>query len=197
MATKLIVGLGNPGLKYQWTRHNAGFMVLDRLSVVSGISVTRKKFSGLYGEGDWNGEHVLLLKPQTFMNLSGQSVSHALHFHKLSIRDLVVIHDDLDIPFGRAKLKEGGGHAGHNGLRSLVSELGGGGFVRVRVGIGRPLHGEAADYVLGNFARSELALLPNLIDNIVDLLALYIREGMSKTMSLYNKRDLLAEQQES
>ncbi len=194
MATKLIVGLGNPGPKYQWTRHNAGFMVLDRLSVVSGIDVTRKKFSGFYGEGDWNGERVLLLKPQTFMNLSGQSVSHALHFQKLSMHDLVVIHDDLDIPFGRVKLKEGGGHAGHNGLRSIVSELGGGGFVRVRVGIGRPFHGDAADYVLGNFTKTELSSLPGLTENIVDLLALYIREGMSKTMSFYNNRELLVDQ---
>lgn len=191
MATKLIVGLGNPGQKYQWTRHNAGFMVLDRLSAVSGINISRKKYSGFYGEGDWKGEHILLLKPQTFMNLSGQSVSEALRFHKLSLRDLVVIHDDLDIPFGRVKLKEGGGHAGHNGLRSLVEQLGGGGFTRVRVGIGRPSHGDAADYVLSNFAKSELAQLPMLVDNIVDLLDLYINEGMSKAMSLYNSRELL------
>ncbi len=195
MATKLIVGLGNPGRKYQWTRHNAGFMVLDRLSDVSGIAISRKKFSGFYGEGDWNGERVLLLKPQTFMNLSGQSVSQALNFQKLSLRDLTVIHDDLDIPFGRVKIKEGGGHAGHNGLRSLVSELGGGGFTRVRVGIGRPVHGDAADYVLDSFAKYELAVLPELIDNIIDLLALYIKEGMSKAMSLYNNRELLAEKQ--
>jgi len=195
MATRLIVGLGNPGPKYQWTRHNAGFMVLDRLSDVSGISAARKKFSGLYGEGDWNGERLLLLKPQTYMNLSGQSVSHALNFNKLSMRDLVVIHDDLDIPFGRVKLKEGGGHAGHNGLRSLVAELGGGGFARVRVGIGRPLHGDPADYVLSNFAKSELAVLPDLTENIVDLLALYLKEGLGKAMSLYNNRDLLADQQ--
>jgi PTH1 family peptidyl-tRNA hydrolase len=131
MSITLIVGLGNPGLKYQWTRHNAGFMVLDRLSDLAGIPVARKRYSGLYGEGSWNGAHLLLLKPQTFMNLSGRSVSEAMRFHKLSFKDLVVIHDDLDIPFGSVKLKEGGGHAGHNGLRSLVSELGGGGFVRV------------------------------------------------------------------
>ncbi len=194
MATKLIAGLGNPGQKYQWTRHNAGFMVLDRLSAVSGIPMGKKKFSGFYGEGDWSAEHLLLLKPQTFMNLSGQSVSQALHFNKLSMQDLVVIHDDLDIPFGRVKLKDGGGHAGHNGLRSLVSELGGGGFIRVRIGIGRPLHGDPSDYVLGNFAKSELALLPCLIDRVVELLSLYLRDGMGKAMSLYNNRDMLNDQ---
>src|SRR6202007_1523719 len=127
--------LGNPGSKYQWTRHNAGFMVLDRFAQLAGISVTKKNFSGLYGEGTFRGERLLLLKPQTFMNLSGRSVAEALRFHKLSLQDLIVIHDDLDIPFGRVKLKEGGGHAGHNGLRSLMQELGNGQFVRLRVGI--------------------------------------------------------------
>ena len=151
MATKLIVGLGNPGSKYQWTRHNAGFMVLDRFSKDAGIAVTRKNFSGLYGEGTYHGERLLLLKPQTFMNLSGRSVAAALNFHKIDIQDLIVIHDDLDIPFGRVKLKEEGGHAGHNGLRSLLQELGSGRFVRLRIGIGRPLHDVAADYVLSSF----------------------------------------------
>src|SRR5664279_3561335 len=169
MATKLIVGLGNPGSKYQWTRHNAGFMVLDRFCQSAGIAVTRKNFSALYGEGPFQGERLLLLKPQTFMNLSGRSVAQALNFHKLSLQDLIVIHDDLDIPYGRVKLKEGGGHAGHNGLRSLLQELGSGQFLRVRVGIGRPLHEDAADYVLSNFTREELALLPRLLDGAVDL----------------------------
>jgi PTH1 family peptidyl-tRNA hydrolase len=191
MATKLIVGLGNPGPKYLWTRHNAGFMVLDRFSQSAGVAVTRKNFSALYGEGILQGERLLLLKPQTYMNLSGRSVAEALHFHKLSLQDLIVIHDDLDIPFGRVKLKEGGGHAGHNGLRSLMQELGNAQFYRVRVGIGRPLHADAADYVLSNFSRDELVLLPRLLDGVVDLLKLFIGEGLPKAMSLYNNRDLL------
>ena len=153
MPTKLIVGLGNPGPKYSWTRHNAGFMVLDELARRAGIAVSRKTFSGFFGEGTYRGERLLLLKPQTFMNLSGRSVNPALHFHRLSLQDLIVIHDDLDIPFGRVKLKDGGGHAGHNGLRSLMQELGGGQFARIRVGVGRPLHGDAADYVLSPFTR--------------------------------------------
>jgi PTH1 family peptidyl-tRNA hydrolase len=193
MATKLIVGLGNPGSKYQWTRHNAGFMVLDRFCQGAGIAVTRKNFSGLYGEGPYQGERLLLLKPQIFMNLSGRSVAQALNFHKLSIQDLIVIHDDLDIPYGRAKVKEGGGHAGHNGLRSLLQELGSGEFLRVRIGISRPLHEDAADYVLSNFTREELALLPRLLDGAVDLLQLIIAEGVSKAMTLYNGKDLLEE----
>ena len=127
------------------------------------------------------------------MNLSGRSVAQALNFHKLSIQDLIVIHDDLDIPYGRAKVKEGGGHAGHNGLRSLLQELGSGEFLRVRIGISRPLHEDAADYVLSNFTREELALLPRLLDGAVDLLQLIIAEGVSKAMTLYNGKDLLEE----
>ncbi len=192
MPTKLIVGLGNPGPKYSWTRHNAGFMVLDELSRRAGIPVSRKTFSGLFGEGQYLGERLLLLKPQTFMNLSGRSVNPALHFHRLSLQDLIVIHDDLDIPFGRVKMKEGGGHAGHNGLRSLMQELGGGQFTRIRVGIGRPAHGDAADYVLSPFSRDEQALLPRITEGTVDMLELLLAEGLPKAMSLCNNKDLLA-----
>jgi PTH1 family peptidyl-tRNA hydrolase len=167
-------------------------MVLDRLSEVSGISVSRNRYSGLYGEGNWLGINLLLLKPQTFMNLSGRSVTEALRFHKLSLKELVVIHDDLDIPFGTVKLKEGGGHGGHNGLRSLMSELGGGGFVRIRVGIGRPKFGDAAGYVLTNFDKDEMSQLSRLLDGILDVLSLYFKEGIGKAMTCYNSRDLLA-----
>lgn len=191
MAVKLIVGLGNPGPKYQWTRHNAGFMVLDRLSHLAGITVTRKNFSGLCGEGNWQGERLILLKPQTFMNLSGRSVAEALRFHKLSVEDLIVIHDDLDIPFGRVKLKSGGGHAGHNGLRSLSQELGSGAFLRVRMGIGRPIHGDVVNYVLSNFSPEEMTGLPRLLDGVIDLLEMLVTEGLPKTMSLYNNKELL------
>ena len=191
MATKLLVGLGNPGTKYQGTRHNAGFMVLDSLSRLTGIPVTKKTFSGLYGEGTWQGERLLLLKPQTFMNLSGRAAAEALRFHKLSLREMIVIHDDLDLPFGQLKLKEGGGHAGHNGLRSLIQELSGNDFLRIRVGIGRPVRGECADYVLSPFTREETALLPRLMDGVVDCLDLLLREGTGKAMTQYNNRDLL------
>jgi len=193
MSTKLIVGLGNPGSKYLWTRHNAGFMVLDELSRRGGIPVTRKTFSGLYGEGTYLGERLLLLKPQTFMNLSGRSVNPALHFHRLSLPDLIVLHDDLDIPFGQVKLKEGGGHAGHNGLRSLMQELGGGQFTRVRIGVGRPQHGEPADYVLSPFSREEQVQLPHLLGKVADVVELLLLEGLSKAMSIYNNKNLLAD----
>ncbi len=192
MAIKLIVGLGNPGPKYVWTRHNAGFIVLDRFAHLNGIPVTKKNFSGLYGEGNFRGNRLLLLKPQTFMNLSGRAVAEALRFHKLTPKDLLVIHDDLDIPFGQIKLKEGGGHGGHNGLRSLHQELGTGDYTRLRIGIGRPGRGDMADYVLSNFGKEEMTSLPQLVDGIVDGLEMYIAEGLPKTMSIYNNRDLLA-----
>ncbi|HJV37159.1 aminoacyl-tRNA hydrolase [Geomonas sp.] len=183
---KLVVGLGNPGPQYSWTRHNAGFMVLDRLSSLAGISVTRKAFSGLAGDGNWAGERIFLLKPQTFMNLSGRSVAEALRFYKLSLSDLIVVHDDLDIPFGKVRLKEGGGHGGHNGLRSLGQELGSNAYARLRVGIGRPVHGDVVNYVLTNFAKDEMNSLLEVLDQSVDALEMVIREGMPKAMSIFN-----------
>ncbi|GAM10109.1 peptidyl-tRNA hydrolase [Geobacter sp. OR-1] len=192
MSGKLLAGLGNPGAKYLWTRHNAGFMVLDRLANHAGTTVSKKAFAGLYGEASCWGERLHLLKPQTFMNLSGRSVSPALHYHKLTLDDLIVIHDDLDIPFGQIKLKKGGGHGGHNGLRSLMQELGSGEFTRIRVGIGRPGFGDCADYVLSPFSKAEMAGLPDLLDGIVAAIEMLIAEGLPKTMSIFNNKDLLA-----
>lgn len=191
MSTKLIVGLGNPGPKYLWTRHNAGFIVLDRLSGQAGIGVTRKSFSGLYGEGNHRGHRLLLLKPQTFMNLSGRAVAEALRFHKLTLADLIVIHDDLDIPFGSLKLKEGGGHGGHNGLRSLAQELGGSGYLRLRIGIGRPAHGDVTGYVLQNFASQEMQGLSHVVEGAVDALEMLLDEGVGKAMSLFNNKEFV------
>lgn len=190
MAVKLIAGLGNPGTRYQWTRHNAGFMVLDRLSEIAGIQISKKGFSGLCGEGWWKGERLLLLKPLTFMNLSGRSVAEAIRFHKLSPQDVVVVHDDLDIPFGRVKLKRGGGHGGHNGLRSILAELGNGDFTRVRVGIDRPVRGDVVDYVLTPFSREETRQLPFLLDGVADAIGSLFADGLEKSMSLFNNRDL-------
>ena len=191
MAVRLIVGLGHPGPKYLWTRHNAGFIVLDRFAALAGIPVVRKSFGGLYGEGEFRGNRLLLLKPQSYMNLSGRSVAEALRFHKLEPADIIAIHDDLDIPFGQIKCKADGGHGGHNGLRSLHQELGGGGYSRLRVGIGRPVHDNMADYVLTNFAKEELSTLPQIVDGVVDALEMIIIEGLPKTMSLYNNKVLI------
>jgi PTH1 family peptidyl-tRNA hydrolase len=192
MDSKLIVGLGNPGTRYQWTRHNAGFMVLDRFSHVSGIQINRKCFSGVGGEGSWKGLRLFLLKPQTYMNLSGKSVAEAMRFYKIPVENLIVIHDDLDLSFGKAKIKQGGGHGGHNGLRSLISDIGNRDFVRIRIGIDRPIHGDPTDYVLGTFNKSEEQRLLQLLDGIVDMLECLLTEGLEKSMSKFNNRDLLS-----
>lgn len=190
MAAKLIVGLGNPGPQYSWTRHNAGFMVLDRLSRQTGISVTKKAFSGLSGDGNWAGERVILLKPQTFMNLSGRSVAEALRFYKLTPADLIVIHDDLDIPYGSVRLKLGGGHGGHNGLRSIDQELGSKEYLRVRMGIGRPVHGDVSNYVLSNFFKEETDSLLNVLDGVIDAMEMLLKEGLPKAMSIHHSKKL-------
>jgi PTH1 family peptidyl-tRNA hydrolase len=192
MAVKLIVGLGNPGPRYQWTRHNAGFMVLDRLSHLAGIPVAKKGFSGLSGEGFWQGHRLLLLKPQTFMNLSGRSLAEIARFHKILSEEIIVVHDDLDIPFGRVRLKKGGGHGGHNGLRSILSVFGTGDFIRLRIGIGRPVRGDVVDYVLQPFSAIEMQDLASVLDGAIDTLESFFSDGLEKTMSLYNNRDYLA-----
>ena len=188
MATKLIVGLGNPGPKYQGTRHNAGFMVLDRLAEVIRVTVDRTKFNGLYGEGNWFGERLVLLKPQAFMNLSGRGVAEASRFFKIVPADIFVIHDDLDLPFGQIRLKEGGGHGGHNGLRSIIADLGSADFLRLRVGIGRPDKGSAEKYVLSSFPVEESGFVRHVADGACEALEMLLREGLPKTLSIYHAR---------
>ncbi len=187
----VIVGLGNPGPKYQWTRHNAGFLFLDRLANLENLSINRKNFSGLTGEWNNAGNRLILLKPQTFMNLSGQAVMQALQFYKLPMSQLIVAHDELDLPFGTVRLKQGGGHGGHNGLRSIMEQLGKGDFIRLRIGIGRPLHGDTVNYVLGNIPPEQMEDLPRVLDGGLDMLEMLLDEGLPKAMSLYNNRNFL------
>jgi PTH1 family peptidyl-tRNA hydrolase len=191
METYVIAGLGNPGPKYQWTRHNAGFLFLDRLALLENISVSRKSFSGLAGEWNYKNSRLILLKPQTFMNLSGQAVMQALQFHKLSLSRLIVIHDELDLPFGTIRLKQGGGHGGHNGLRSIMEQLGKGDFTRLRIGIGRPPHGDTVNYVLGNIPPAEMEIMPRVLDGGLEMLETMLDEGLPKAMSLFNNKNYL------
>lgn len=163
---RLFVGLGNPGAKYAGNRHNIGFMAVERIAADHGFSPWRDKFQGQVSEGRLGGEKVLLFKPGTFMNLSGQSVAAAVAFHKLTPADLVVFHDELDLAPGRLRLKQGGGHAGHNGLRSIHQHLGEG-YGRVRLGIGHPGHKDAvAGYVLHDFAKADHGWLEDLLRGI-------------------------------
>jgi PTH1 family peptidyl-tRNA hydrolase len=163
---KLFVGLGNPGPKYAGNRHNIGFMALDRIAADHGFSPWRKAFQGLVAEGRLGAEKVALLKPETFMNLSGQSVQAAVAFWKLPLADLTVFHDELDLAPGKLRLKQGGGHAGHNGLRSIHGHLGDD-YARVRLGIGHPGHKDAvAAYVLHDFAKADQDWLDDLLRGI-------------------------------
>lgn len=191
METFIIAGLGNPGPKYQWTRHNAGFLFLDRIAALEGISIARKQFSGQTAEWDRKNTRLVLLKPQTFMNLSGRSVISALQFYKLKPEQLIVAHDDVDLPLGTVRLKQGGGHGGHNGLRSIMELLGRGDFLRLRIGVGKPLHGDVSDYVLGNFSPKEMEIVARVLDGALEQLETALDEGVPKAMSLYNSRNYL------
>ncbi|WP_309667444.1 aminoacyl-tRNA hydrolase, partial [Tabrizicola sp.] len=173
---KLFVGLGNPGAKYAGNRHNIGFMVLDRIAADHSFSPWRKAHHGLVAEGRLGSEKVILLKPETFMNLSGQSVHAALAFYKLPLADMTVFHDELDLAPGKLRVKQGGGHAGHNGLRSIHGHLGDA-YGRVRLGIGHPGHKDAvAAYVLHDFAKADAEWLEDLLRGISNGAAL-LAEG--------------------
>lgn len=189
METYLIAGLGNPGPKYQWTRHNAGFLFLDRIARLKGLSVTRKQFGGLTAEWERRGKRLILLKPQTFMNLSGRSVMPALQFYKLKPQQLIVAHDEIDLLLGVARLKQGGGHGGQNGLRSIMEQLGTGDFLRIRLGIGRPLQGDVTNYVLGNFTPPEMELFARVLDGALEMLEAALDDGVPKAMSLFNNKN--------
>ena len=162
------VGLGNPGAKYAGNRHNIGFMALDRIADDHGFSPWKRSFQGLISEGRLGSERVLLLKPETFMNLSGQAVGEALRFHKLTPAEVTVFHDELDLAPGRIKVKLGGGHAGHNGLRSIHAHIGEA-YHRIRLGIGHPGHkDQVASYVLHDFAKADQEWLDDLVRGISD-----------------------------
>jgi PTH1 family peptidyl-tRNA hydrolase len=165
---KLFAGLGNPGAKYAGNRHNIGFMAVDRIAADHGFGPWRSAHQGMVAEGRLGDEKVLLLKPGTFMNLSGQSVQAAMGFYKLVLTDVTVLHDELDLAPGKARVKQGGGHAGHNGLRS-ISGMVGEGYGRVRLGIGHPGHKDAvAGYVLNDFAKADQDWLDDLLRGLSD-----------------------------
>ena len=164
----LLVGLGNPGPKYKRNRHNIGFIAVDEIVNRYSFGPWRARFQAQTAEGHLGGEKVLAMKPTTFMNDSGRAVGEAIRFYKLNVNDIVVLHDELDLTFGKLRLKRGGGHAGHNGLRSIDTHIGKG-FVRVRLGIGHPgekssVHG----YVLSDFPKSEVAHLNTWVETIAE-----------------------------
>ncbi|HEY8218759.1 MAG TPA: aminoacyl-tRNA hydrolase [Methylobacter sp.] len=187
---KLIVGLGNPGRQYEKTRHNAGFLFLDRLiSESNGVWVNESKFDGQLAEIGIAGGKVLLLKPGTFMNRSGQAVGKVARYYKLAPDEILVVHDELDFEPGVVKLKMDGGHAGHNGLRDIIAHLGTKGFYRLRVGIGRPLAGKVvADFVLSSPSKSDWGLMMTAFDFAASYIDQMVMGDMTVVMNKMNSR---------
>jgi len=190
MERTLVVGLGNPGKRYEQTRHNIGFLALDRLAYDINAELTQAKFSGLFGQGSLaSGQPLTLLKPQTFMNLSGKSVAPCAKFFQIPLDRVIIIHDELEFPFGVVRVKVGGGHAGHNGLRSIIEQLGGSkDFLRIRVGIGRPPRGSVSDYVLGQFSADEKPWVEDVCRQVSRDIELVIQEGARAAMNSIHAR---------
>jgi len=184
----LVIGLGNPGRRYDRTRHNAGFLVVDRLAERSGDAVTTKQLGALVGKARLGGRSAVLAKPQSFMNLSGQPAASLRGYYKVDNDAIVVIHDDVDLPFGDVRVKKGGGHGGHNGLRDINKRLGND-YARVRFGVGRPPEGwDTADYVLGKWTGEEQDLLDGVVDRAADAVEAVLRDGTVAAMNTYNAR---------
>jgi PTH1 family peptidyl-tRNA hydrolase len=184
----LVVGLGNPGDEYARTRHNLGFMVADELAGRSGAGSARDKLGAEVREGQLAGNRVLLCKPMQYMNVSGEAVGRVAGFWKVDPTRMVVVYDDLDLPFGQLRLAGGGGHGGHNGIRSIIGTMGKD-FFRVRIGIGRPGGSEdASRRVLGGFSREEQNELPFLVTEAADAVELLMRDGLIPAMNRFNKK---------
>ncbi len=184
---KLICGLGNPGKKYEQTKHNMGFQVIDRLEETYHIPVNKIKHRALEGNGIVAGEKLVLLKPQTFMNLSGESVKEAMQFYKLSVEDLIVIYDDISLPVGAVRIREKGSAGGHNGMKNIIAHLGSSQFVRIRVGVGaKPAEWDLADYVLSGFAANEQKEVQDGIALAARAVDLLVRQGLQQAMNQVN-----------
>lgn len=183
---KLIVGLGNPGKEYDNTRHNVGFMVMDRLSDVFNVSISTSKFKGEYVKFKYHGEDIIFLKPMTYMNLSGESVIQVLHYFKMSADDLLVIYDDLDMPTGKLRLRESGSAGGHNGVKSIIAQLKTQSFKRIRVGIDKHPRIKVVDYVLGHFTKEQQPLIDEGVENAVKAVEMYLDQGFTAAMNHYN-----------
>ncbi|MFL2789921.1 MAG: aminoacyl-tRNA hydrolase [Paracoccaceae bacterium] len=173
---KLMVGLGNPEKKHLKTRHNVGYLAVTKIAENNNFSNWREKFQGYISNGVLNSEKIIILKPTTYMNLSGQSVGELIRFHKIATKDVIVFHDDIDLTLAKVKVKVGGGHAGHNGLRSVDQHIGSE-YIRIRIGVGRPTNkSSVADYVLNNFSKPEIKIIEKLITNISDSTGYLITE---------------------
>nr|WP_263323938.1 aminoacyl-tRNA hydrolase [Neobacillus sp. Marseille-Q6967] len=185
---KLIVGLGNPGKQYENTRHNIGFEVIEELSKNFSIQLDQSKFKGLYGVGFYKGEKVVLLKPLTYMNLSGESIRAVMDYYRIETEDIVVIYDDLDLPAGKIRLRQKGSAGGHNGIKSTIAHLGTQEFNRIRIGIDRPKNGmKVPDYVLGRFSEEEKTLTQDAVKKSAEACEFWLEKPFLQVMNEFNQ----------
>lgn len=185
---KLIVGLGNPGKEYEKTRHNIGFLMIDKYANKLNISITKNKFNGLYGEASINGEKIILLKPQSYINLSGEVIRNFVDFYKISLTDILIIHDDLDLNIGTYKIKQKGSSGGHNGLKNIELHLGTQEYRRIKIGISNNKMMDTKDYVLGKISKEEEIKLYDIQNKVLDILDDYFKLSFLELMSKYNHR---------
>jgi PTH1 family peptidyl-tRNA hydrolase len=183
---KLIVGLGNPGARYARSRHNVGFIVVERFAHAHALRFARKRFNAEIAEGNIGDARVLLAKPQTFMNLSGEAVGKLFAFYKIAPRDLLVVYDDLDLPLGKLRLRPKGSAGGHHGMESILARIGTSDFPRLRVGIGRPNPNADIDHVLGTFTEDERALMDETFARAVQAIETWLCEGIDAAMNQFN-----------
>jgi PTH1 family peptidyl-tRNA hydrolase len=185
---KLIVGLGNPGSEYQSTRHNMGFAAIDYISEKQGIPVKKSKHQALIGEGTLGGERVVLVKPMTYMNLSGDAVSALARWYKVEPADILVIYDDMDLPVGQMRLRPSGSAGGHNGMKSIILRLSSDQFPRLRIGIGRRENNDTIDYVLGKLNSEEQEIQFKLLGDVCDAVVMFVKNGLEPAMNRYNRK---------
>ena len=183
---KIVVGLGNPGREYEYTKHNVGFLTVDILAEKLGIGVNKIKYKALTGEGLLNGEKIILVKPQTYMNLSGNSVREVVNFYKTEPEDLIVIYDDADIPLGSLRLRRKGSAGTHNGMKSIIYDLGYDDFPRVRIGIGSEHGGSLADFVLSGFGSGDVKTIEDSIVRAADSVICIVEKGIQQAMTEFN-----------
>lgn len=184
----LLVCLGNPGREYAETRHNVGFLAAEHLAQKSGVRIERLKFRALTGTVELGGERVLVMKPQTYMNLSGEAVGEAARFYKLAAERVLVISDDVSLPLGKMRIRAGGSAGGHNGLKNIIQHLGTDAFPRIRVGVGAPAHPEheMVDWVIGKFSREERRVLEEMLEKTIDAAECIVREGVQRAQNRFN-----------
>mgnify|MGYP001073566147 CR=1 FL=1 len=184
-----IIGLGNPGMQYAATRHNVGFEVIERFAYENSIDINKKKHKALIGEGLVGGKKVILAKPQTYMNLSGQSVIEIMNWYKVERSHIIIIYDDISLPIGNIRIRTKGSAGGHNGIKSIITHLNSDEFLRVKVGVGeKPPGWDLADYVLSRFAKNEIGEIVECVKMASEATDAILKEGINKAMNKYNQK---------